>query len=147
MADGSEFSVTEKYAKVCVSEGGHFQCYRRAEIAQRGPQLGMRTRFIYTKLALPDARHPLNVGPIHDGLPTGFRSRESGMLMASMFMPTANGAIVRGRTNAKTQKTSQINIRYIRRLISEMTKTCVVGEMAEAPCAFDGPAGGQRGHP
>ena len=133
VADVPEFSVTETYEKVCVSEGVISIVIDVPRLRHVGASWGAASDCRPTQLALPDARHPINSGPIYDGLSRGCRTKNSGITPASICMPTANGAIVRGHTNAKTQKTLHIIIRYLRRPIASMSKTCVIGEMAKAP--------------
>ena len=103
--DGSEFSVTEYYEKVCVPEGAIPIVIDVPRLRHVGPIRGAASIYLPTGTRLPDCRHHINLGPIYDVLPRDFRSKKIGILPASIFMPTVLCAIVRSHTNAKIQKT------------------------------------------
>ena len=88
VGDGSEFSVTEYYEKVCVPEGVIPIVIDVPRLRHVGPIRGAAPDCRPTQLALPDARPPFNYGPIYDVLPRDFRTKKSGNMPASIFMPT-----------------------------------------------------------
>ena len=80
--DGSEFSVTEYYEKVCVPEGVIPIVIDVPRLRHVGASWGGGTRLLPTGTRLPDCRHPLNYGPIYDVLPRDFRTKKIGILPA-----------------------------------------------------------------
>ncbi len=100
VADGSEFSVTEQYAKVCVAEGAISIVIDGPRLRHVGTSWGGGTRLYRGDLPYQMPGTRLILGRFTTACRGTFDQTKSGILPAPSFMPTVNGAIVRGHTNA-----------------------------------------------